>query len=197
LPEFPTQPAVEIARRLEIRGSDSSSWVALLAPLENADDALSALRSNLSALLRVDARTLDLRDSHFEDLRQAMHYPPDDVVILTATGRLGRDQWTALDLMRSALERAGPIIIWVSLEGFAELAQYAPNIRSFIGPSAFAVGPDGGVLSDEERAKRLRELAEYYEFSNDDLIRKAEAREIPSDPRIVEWLILLGRSDLV
>jgi hypothetical protein len=99
--------------------------------------------------------------------------------------------------MRSALERKGPVILWLASEDIANLANFAPNIRSLIGGSIFVVGPDGGIMTETERQQRLKELSEHFGFSGDEAVRKAEARELPHEPEFVEWLVLLGRGDLL
>jgi hypothetical protein len=195
--EFPSEPSIEVARRLEIRGYDSSSWIAILVPLQNLETALDGLRADLSALLQRKTRLFDLRGSTFETLRALMHEPSDDIAILMATASLGQEKWASLDLMRSALERRGPVVLWISLEAFAELAEFAPNIRSFIGASVFVSGHDGGIMSATERQGRLDQLSRHYGYSHEEILRKAEARELSPEPRLVEWLVLLGRGDLV
>jgi hypothetical protein len=197
VPEFPIESPIEISRRLEIRGKDSSSWIAILNSAIGTPVILDALRQDLSSLLQTNTRTLSLHDSNFEQLRTEMHEPSDDVVLLIATVELPPEKWSALDLMRSALERRGPIILWLSPDAFASLSESAPNIRSFIGPSIFVAGPDGGIMTEEERQNRLKDLAFHYRQSNEDVLHKAELGELPPEPHFVEWLVLLGRGDLV
>jgi hypothetical protein len=197
VPEFPIESPVEISRRLEIRGKDSSSWIAILNSAIGTSVIPDALREDLAALLQTTTRTLSLHDGTFEQLRTEMHQPSDDVVFLTAVAELPPEKWSALDLMRSALERRGPIVLWLSAEAFAGLSEFAPNIRSFIGSSIFVAGPDGGVMTEEERKNRLNDLATHYGQSDADVLRKAALGELPPEPHFVEWLVLLGRGDLV
>ena len=99
--------------------------------------------------------------------------------------------------MRSALERRGPVILLLSPGTFAGLSEFAPNIRSFIGPSIFAASPEGGIMTEKERESRVSELALHYGTSNEEIVLKAESGELPPEPQFVEWLVLLGRGDLV
>jgi hypothetical protein len=197
VPEFPTHPSVEIARRLEIRGENSFSWVVVLIPPGDSEIALEGLRANLSSLLEKNTRLINLLESTFEQLRTDLHQPADDIAILVANGDLSPDKWSSLDLMRSALERRGPVILWLSFGALNLLAEFAPNIRSFVGPSIFAAGPEGGIMTEKDRHSRLEELTRHYGQSNDEIVHKAESRELPLDPHFVEWLVLLGRGDLV
>jgi hypothetical protein len=197
VPEFSTEPSVEIARRLEIRGDDSSSWVVVLTPLEDREKELEGLRADLSSLLQKNARVINLKGNTFDRLREDLHRPANDIVILTAIVDLTPDKWSSMDLMRSALERMGPIIFWMSMSAFSQLSAFAPNIRSFIGPSIFALGPEGGIMTENERQNRLEDLIRHYGKSNEEIIRMGELKELPRDSHFVEWLVLLGRGDLV
>lgn len=195
--DFLTQASIEIAERLRIRGANSFSWVALLTPLIDTEIELDSLRADLSALLERNTRTIALENATFEFLRESLREPADDVVILTAPTDLSPEKWSAIDLMRSALERKGPIIFWLSMAGFACLADSAPNIRSFIGPSVFAVGPDGASLTQEQKNERLNDLSRFYNLTNEAVIHSAEAHALPLNAHFVEWLVLLGRGDLI
>ena len=156
--DFQIQPSVQIARRLEIRGADSSSWIGVLIPAHDSEVALEGLRADLSSLLQQETRIFSLRDATFDHLREQLHSPSYDIVILAAVIDLGQEGWSSVDLMRSALERSGPVILWLSPDAFVGLSAFAPNVRSFVGPSVFIAGPDGAIMSEEERTKRLTEL---------------------------------------
>lgn len=195
MPEFSTQPLFEIARRLEICGE--AGWVAVLSPATDSTAALDQLQTELQSALQKPARVIELEPSTFEELREALNQPDDDAVILSGGTGLTPDKCRSLDIMRSALERKGPVILWLAPDDIANLANLAPNIRSLIGGSVFLAGPDGGIMTETERQARLNELSERFGFSGDEALRKAQARELPHEPEFVEWLILLGRGDLL
>ena len=195
MPEFESQPFFEIARRLEIRGE--TGWLALLTPATDSTAALDQLQTELQSVLQKPARVIQLEPSTFEELREALHRPDDDAVILSGGTGLTHEKWRSLDIMRSALERKGPLILWLASDDIANLANLAPNIRSLIGGSIFVAGPDGGIMTETERQERLKELSQHFGFSGDEAVRKAEARELPHEPEFVEWLVLLGRGDLL
>jgi hypothetical protein len=197
LSEFSTQSSVDIARRLEIRGDDSRSWIALIIPAQDPQRALSNLEAHLSSLLQRPTRIFNLQDEPFDKLSQRLHEPDDDIAILVAFADIGLERWSSLDLIRSALERKGPIVLWLSSDCVPAIVEHAPNIRSFIGASLFCAGPDGGLMTDEDRQKRLQELGEFYNLTNEEIIHRAESNALPSEPHFVEWLVLLGRGDLV
>ena len=75
MPEFSTQSSVDIARRLEIRGPDSRSWILLLRPISGGDSALSELIDDLSGLLQHKVRPFDLQTISTEELAEALQKP--------------------------------------------------------------------------------------------------------------------------
>jgi hypothetical protein len=195
VPDFTSQPFVEIARRLEIEGPHS--WLAILSPPGDPTAACAALSTELESLLQIPVRVVPVKGSSFETLREQLHQPEDDGVILFAGPDLEVGEWSSLDTMRSALERTGPVVLWISPDAVSQLTESAPNIRSFIGSGVFVAGPEPGIMTDDERESRLQELRQHYQLSDQEIVRRAEAHELPPDPHIVEWLVLLGREDLV
>ena len=61
----------------------------------------------------------------------------------------------------------------------------------------FIVVPDSGLMTEAERQERLKELSKHFGLTGEEVVRKAEAGELPHEPEFVEWLVLLNRGDLV
>jgi len=195
VPEFSGEPFFEIARRLEIRGE--TGRLVVLSSATDSSAALDHLQTELQSILQKPARVIQLEPSTFEELREALHQPEDDAVVLSSGAGLTPEKWRSLDIMRSALERPGPVILWLTPGDVAKIADHAPNIHSFIGGSIFIAGPDGGMMTEAERQERLKELSDHFGLTGEEVVRKAEAWELPHEPEFVEWLVLLGRGDLV
>jgi hypothetical protein len=165
--------------------------------MEDAPEfALEHFRTDVSSLLQKPTRTFSLAETTFEQLTESLRNPNDDIAILVAD-HLTPEQWSSFDLMRSAIERKGPIVIWGSANSLQSLTEYAPNVRSYLGSSFFAIGTDGGIMTEAERTERLEELSEYYGITNEQVVHLAEAGTLSSEPHFIEWLALLGRGDLV
>jgi hypothetical protein len=195
VPDFSSQPFVEIARRLEMQGAHS--WLAVLSPLSDPTVACDDLNTELHSFLQLPTRVLPLKGFAFDRLLESLHQPEDDAVILFAGADLEAGEWSSLDSMRSALERRGPVVLWMAPDAVARLTQFAPNIRSFIGTSIFVAGPEGGLMTEEEKQTRLEQLRQHYRVGDEEIIRRAESGELPPEPHFVEWLVLLGRGDLL
>src|SRR5207249_3604055 len=166
-------------------------------PLNDPTVAFNDLSTEVRSFLQLPTRILPLKTFTFNGLRAALQQPGDDVVVLFAAGDLDANAWSSLDLMRSALERTGPVILWMTPDAVGGLTEFAPNIRSFIGPSIFVAGPEGGMMNEQEQQKRLEELRQHYRLTDEEIVRKAQSKALPPEPHFVEWLVLLGRGDLV
>ncbi len=61
----------------------------------------------------------------------------------------------------------------------------------------FPLSPSGEALNEAERVARVQELEKHYHLSSDSVIESAKVGTLPPSPHFVEWLVLLGRGDLV
>jgi hypothetical protein len=195
--DFVTKSSYEVARRLEMRGKDSYSWLVLVKATGVSETELQEFADELNAFLGKTARVIDITGLLVDDLCSSLQSPADDPVILIGFDDRTQDFWSAADVNRSGLERSGPVIFWISSAGLSNLCSHAPNLRSFIGGSIFLIGPGGGEISDDDREAKLRELSAFYGLTNEQVIYKAERRELPPEPEFIEWLLLLRRGDLV
>jgi hypothetical protein len=116
--------------------------------------------------------------------------------------RFDVNDWAKLDRDRTRLERGpgqtdGTIAVLVmSVEAYAALQSNAPNLASWIGGSVFYVMAEA-ALSSNDRAARLGELRRWASMSDADVVRAATEGTLPEDPYYAEWLVLLGRGDLL
>jgi hypothetical protein len=192
--DFLTEPAFEIGRRLEIRGS--SAWFVVLRPAEEAD-TLANFVADLSAVLDQPVRVIHGLGSSYEKLRSELNEPVADTVLIPDLDQADAERWRALDVNRSAWLREGAVVLWLSAAGVSNLCSYAPNLRSFVGGSIFNLGPEGGAMTAAERDQQIADLESHFEMSSAEVIKQAESGVLPSEPHFVEWLVLLGRGDLV
>jgi hypothetical protein len=190
--DFLTEPAFEIGRRLEIRGS--SAWFVVLRP---AEDALTNFLADLSAVLDQPVRVVRSSGSSFEKLRGDLRESAGDPVLVTDLDEADAERWRALDVNRSAWLREGAVVLWLSAAGVTNLCSYAPNIRSIVGGSIFNLGTDGGAMTVAEREQRIADLEVHFQMTSADVIERAQAGTLPGEPHFVEWLVLLDRGDLV
>jgi hypothetical protein len=105
-----------------------------------------------------------------------------------------RVDWSLLDRRRSSLSRRGLTVFVTTPAGFDEMMQSAANLSSWIGlVFAHPRDPEAAAF----RQQRLASLRQWSGRSDDDVVRTAEEGRIPADPEFAEWLVLLGRGDLL
>jgi len=191
--DFIDGPAFDIGRRIEIRGP--FSWFALLGPTDDKA-AVEDLATELGAVLEDPVRIVQYSGST-ERLRSDLQEPASDAVIISNLEMADPERWSALDINRSGFIREGPVVLWLSADGLAQLCTSAPNIRSFLGGSIFHAGVPGDAMTPGERLQRISSLESHFHISSAEVIERAEAGNLPTEPHFVEWLVLLDRGDLV
>jgi hypothetical protein len=107
------------------------------------------------------------------------------------------DQFVSLDVNRSRLETGAFLLFEVDLRTAGRLLDNAPNIRSYLGPNLFRIAPDASSMSPQEIADRLNQLRIHYGLSDAQVLSGVGSGELPAEPHFAEWLVLLGRSELV
>jgi hypothetical protein len=195
MPDFITEPAFEIGRRVEIRGA--YAWLVVLKPASDPVFALENFVAELSAVLERPVRVIVCQAYSFETLRASLNAPLNDPVLISTLDYVNSDDWQILDINRSGLLREGPIIFWLSGADLTRLCVSAPNIRSFVGGSIFALGTHGDAMTSSERNQRISDLELHFNMPSVDVIAQAESGTLPTEPHFVEWLVLLDRGDLV
>lgn len=193
--DFVKEPAFEIGRRVDIRGA--YCWFVILKPTAEVEAALEAFVSEFSAFLGQPVRILSGVAPTLDNLRGDLTHPATDPVVISDLDQANADFWRALDINRNGLLRGGPVILWLSTTGLASLCEYAPNIRSFIGGSIVHLGIHGDVMTASERQQRISDLESHFGIPSAEVIRRAEAGTLPTEPHYMEWLVLLDRGDLV
>ncbi len=52
-------------------------------------------------------------------------------------------------------------------------------------------------MTPEECDLRISALQAHFQLLTKDMVALAESGKLPTDPQFVEWLVLIGRGDLV
>lgn len=118
-----------------------------------------------------------------------------DVLLIGAEAYTEAD-WRLLDRRRSEFAREGVTVLLTMPTSFAVLMRVAPNLASWLGGSVFSY-EDIDALAMEQQESRLAALRAWSGKTDEDVRRAAEERRLPRDPEYAEWLIMLGRGDLL
>jgi hypothetical protein len=118
-----------------------------------------------------------------------------DVLLVSAEAYTQAD-WRVLDQRRSALAREGALVFVTTPASFAELMRVAPNLASWLGGLVFS-HEDPDVMARAQIGPRLAALQAWSGKSDAEIVEEAQRGTLPRDPEYAEWLVLLGRGDLL
>jgi hypothetical protein len=191
--EVPGASAAELAlRSFALRGT--AVYGAYLAAPGEVDAAIEELGAEIAAIDdRIQIAKLQARAA--EQLIADLATTPAELVLVDARSFLAPD-WAVLDRRRSSLAHPGVLILVTTPSSFNELMRSAPNLASWLGAQVFAYVRDGAD-AEPARQRRLEGLRAWALRSDADVVRAAEAGTLPRDPEYAEWLVLLGRGDLL
>jgi hypothetical protein len=193
--DFKEFSGFQILERIELRGEDAHSWIAVVGAASDATSFATELESQSE--LNAAVRIVDIEGLLPADIREKLQSPSNDHVILIGFEGRTQEFWASIDINRSGFERTGGLFFWLTSNALSDLCRYAPNIKSYIGTAIFLFSGVKGALTSERRKERIEEFEEKFGMSNAQLIKKAEEHQIEPEPEFVEWLLLLGRGDLV
>lgn len=119
---------------------------------------------------------------------------PDDVALLPLTADVVDSVSGALDYGRIRLVGGPRGVLVTSEAGVRILAAKAPNFWSWVGPRVWSIDPRAGHLDSDARLASLRQGTG---LTDAEVIERAEAGTLEPDPVFSEWLVLLGKGDLL
>jgi|ERR1044071_6365237 hypothetical protein len=120
-----------------------------------------------------------------------------DEMILVNAGSYHEDDWSLLDRQRSSLAHSGVMVFVTTRNSFEHLMRVAPNLASWLGALVFQHAREDAHLLDEARVRRLSALRSWAGQTDEEVVLAASQGRLPADPEYAEWLVLLGRGDLL
>jgi hypothetical protein len=197
LSQFEQQATHLIAERLDLRGYEAT-WIGAVqqSPGATSTEDLQRFQAELSLYLEKPCRVVSATQG-LATLIAEVRQPPDDCILIAYLDGWDKSDWQAFDTNRSSFVRSGIIFLWLTYQSVGNLCSFAPNIRSFLGASIFVIGDTDRLMNEESKSARIQSLELYFQKSSAEVIRLAVDRLLPPEPEYIEWLILLGRGDLV
>ncbi|WP_434299701.1 hypothetical protein [Corallococcus exiguus] len=172
-----------------------NDWLALVVPLVEVNPVAKKLAVEISAV--GDAEPLERTVSSGASFVGFVLKNQEDVLVLSGFDSFKLDDWMFVDGERSLLQRQGSTLIVLGEEALGGLFDHAPNFASWLGGAAWRLEKRLPMLSSEEREERLWALRRWAGKTDREVIEEAERGLLPSDPPYSEWLVLLGRGDLL
>lgn len=183
----------EMALRVVAR---PGAWFALMTPEPDVRHAAERIVHETEALGGSTPALLDATRGAVA-LAKAAREAPGKALVIAGLDAFDDDAWRHLDMLRSQLVRDEPVVLVLSKFAFERLMNDAPNIASLLGAAVSTLDPAADELTADEKEQRLRALRAWSGLSDDEMIGRAERGELSLSPEHAEWLVLLGRGDLL
>lgn len=141
------------------------------------------------------AEALELEDA--AAFRRSWAQRGDGVLVASVGESFRSESWETLELAREELRASGRRLVLVLDEAQARaMGAAAPNLLSVFGAGVERLEAER-TLTPAQREERLAALRSRFSLSDQELIDRWTEGTIAPDPDIAEWLVLLGRGDLL
>lgn len=184
----------EILQRISSLPS-ANFWSLLVTSPEQQHQALTELEESIpifiDAAIKIITITLDV-----EALIQVVQ-SSEDYILLWKFDRWPPEQWQQFDYARSRFSHDKGGILLLTPNSAKQFQTHAPNFASWIGSRVYDLELGLEILTEAESQQRLEDLQQFTGKTDLEVIRLAETGQLPTDPEYGEWLVLLGRGDLL
>ncbi|MGJ5675803.1 MAG: hypothetical protein ACR9NN_19660 [Nostochopsis sp.] len=171
-------------------------WSVLVVSYSDSDELVEELKDTISIFTECDVGVIYTKNEVSITVDKIQKYSEDYLIIWNFEDWSDRN-WRTFDQMRSRLAKKRGVVLVLSQKSVKYMFTYAPNIVSWIGSRVYTLAKDTELLTKEERQRKLLTLHEWSGLSDREIIELAELRQLPPDPEYGEWLVLLGREDLI
>lgn len=188
--------ADELLQRITSQPEDGNIWLVIITPTQDHEDLVNDLYDTLGIFIEGSIDALS-GSRGLDSLLEALNRSEASYSILAGFKSWGASDWQKLDRLRSRLmRRRGACMILDNYESNL-LFRNAPNLASWIGPRVYPFTYGTELLTEEEQQSRLQSFQQWSGQTDAEVIALAETQSLPSDPEYGEWLVLLGRGDLI
>ncbi len=177
----------ELASRI-VLDEPTSSWFIVGV---GGEDEVSLLSEELAALTgsQVPVRQVSDRETLVIAARET-------AAVLSVYHAKAMIESLDLDGVRSSLRRPHAAVLAVPADQLSRVPTVAPHFMSWAGNRLFMVADDR-FLDTAAREERLTALRGHYQVSDDEFLARVKQGSMGSEPEHAEWLVLLGRPDLL
>lgn len=176
--------------------AQSNIWSAIVIDIPVIDSFIEEFKNGIASITdyTLDAYLVDSELGFLQNYQGSVA----DYSLFWGFDAWEAPDWRKFDAERSKLDRSavgGALLL--SERAVYKLYTSAPNITSWLGARVYKLEQDTEYLTEGEREERLQSFRVEYGFSDAEVIEMANAKSLPSEPHFGEWLILLGREDLL
>lgn len=171
-------------------------WSVLVTSNFDRDELIEELEETISIFTESEVGIISA-DNKVDIVVNEVQQALEDYLIIWDFEKWDNYSWRKFDQMRSRLFKQRGVVLVLSQNVVVKMFIDAPNIVSWIGSRVYEFKKDTELLTEEERLRRLLELQKWSGYSDTKIIELAESQKLPPDPEYGEWLVLLGREDLI
>jgi hypothetical protein len=186
-------PQSEFVRRA-IERTGRNSWLGLVVPDNRLADVVEQIAAGIASESEIDVFRVDA-PADAESLADAGCRA--GILVASLADTWPPDAWVRLDALRSRLQRESRTVLLLSESAARHVFREAPHFARLFTGSVWELAPGPDEMSDADRRDRITSLEQWANLSTPDMISRAEAQALPEDPEYAEWLVLVGRSDLL
>jgi hypothetical protein len=175
---------------------NANFWSVLVIASEQQQQALKELEEAIPIFIDEEVKIISIT-SDLEQLIEAVKASTEDYILLWQFDTWQSEQWQQFDYARSQFSHDKGGILLFTLHSAEQFQLHAPNFASWIGSRVYDLQLGLEILTEAESQQRLEALQQFAGKTHEEVIRLAETGQLPTDPEYGEWLILLGRGDLL
>ncbi len=185
----------ELADRIRL---EPGGWSILIVDEHQIEATTQDMAEELAFLLEDEGagsvRVLGGSNEGHALVKELSGLKPEDVALLPLPAEVIASVSRSLDYERGRLVGGPRGLLITSEAGLRIFAAEAPSFWSWVGPRVWRADLQAGQLDSEARLASLREGTG---LRDEDVLERAQAGTLAPDPIFAEWLILLGRGDLL
>jgi hypothetical protein len=190
--------AIGLAELADRTRMEPGGWSVLVVEELQIDATTEELREELAFLIEEEGigsvRVFSDHQPGPALIEELAHLGPEDVALLPLAADRIAQVSRSLDYGRARLVGHPRGVILAAETSVPVLAAEAPSLWSWVGPRVWNLDAQVGRLDVEARLSSLRAGTG---LGDAEVIERAEAGTLAPDPVFAEWLVLLGRGDLL
>jgi hypothetical protein len=174
---------------------NANFWSVLVAPPEQQQQSLIELEESIPIFIDEAVEIIAITP----DVEAIIHIvqASEAYILLWQFDTWQLEQWQQFDYARSRFSHDKGGILLLTPNSAKQFQTYAPNFASWIGSRVYELQLGLEILTEAQSQQRLAALQQFTGKTDVEVIRLAEAGQLPRDPEYGEWLVLLGRGDLL
>jgi hypothetical protein len=186
----------ELLQRVGAQPDDGNIWFVLTLPFAHH----AALAEDLGDVLEIftESAVGSLSgDDGVVPLVESIGSTEATSLILSGFESWTVQDWRQLDALRSNLAVQRNAFLILSEQATSLMLNHAPNLASWIGGRVYLFTYGTEFLTVDEQEERLTHLRASAGQTDAEIIALAESNQLSPEPEYGEWLVLLGRGDLI